>query len=282
LHGKTALVTGVSRRRGIGYSIARRLLADGASVFISHHAPHDAAQPCGKDDLDVLRNGLRASLTEGATFGDLALDLEDPGAPQRLMDSALDLNGSLDILVCNQARSGSDGSLMDATAAMLDGHYAVNARATVLLTSLFARTFSGLTELPEAAPGEEVPHRNVDEHSTGRVIWLTSGQARPMPGEVAYAMSKAALAGLVPTAAAELARLGILLNAINPGPVNTGYLDADSTDRSGVVLDRIRARMPLGRFGHPDDVARLVAWLVSDEGRWITGQVITSDSGFSL
>jgi 3-oxoacyl-[acyl-carrier protein] reductase len=103
-----------------------------------------------------------------------------------------------------------------------------------------------------------------------------------MPGEVAYATSKAAIAGLVPTAAAELVRYGIRLNAINPGPVNTGYLDTDTTDRSTKVIDDVLATMPLGRFGVPDDVAHLVAWLVSDAGRWVTGQVITSDGGFTL
>lgn len=103
-----------------------------------------------------------------------------------------------------------------------------------------------------------------------------------MPGETAYALSKAALAGLIPTTAFELVRLGILLSAINPGPVNTGYLDEGSTDRAAETLHRVLEMMPLGRFGAPDDVARLVAWLVSDEGRWVAGQVITSDSGFSL
>ena len=103
-----------------------------------------------------------------------------------------------------------------------------------------------------------------------------------MPGEVAYATSKAALAGITPTVAAELLTRGILLNTVNPGPVNTGYLDAETTDRSLEETHAVLRSMPFGRFGLPSDPARLIAWLVSDEGRWMTGQVLTSDGGFSL
>jgi len=283
LSGRSALITGVSRRRGIGFAIAKRLAEDGASVFISHYSPHDKLHPWGSDDLEELCQEIRNSLVPDASFGDISLDLADSAAPEKLIEHALALTGTLEILVCDHARSGSDGSLLDMNASMLDGHFAVNTRSTIVLTSLFAKAFSGVSGGPSAAPGDLLsPDRKFDEFSTGRVIWLTSGQARPMPGEVAYAASKAALAGLLPTAASELARLGILLNAINPGPVNTGYLDLSSTDRSAEILEKVMEAMPLGRFGHPDDVARLVTWLVGDEGRWLNGQVITSDSGFSL
>lgn len=283
LSGKTALVTGVSRRRGIGFSIAQRLALDGANVVISHYAPHDEEQPWGADDLTAVCAELRTALRPGAKMSELGLDLAEADAPAQLIDHAMALTGTLDILVCNQARSGSDGSILDTTASMLDGHYQVNARATVLLTSLFARAFAHVNELPAATPGQRIQNvSRPDEHRTGRVIWLTSGQSRPMPGEVCYAMSKAALAGLTPTVASELIPLGILLNTINPGPVDTGYLDPAHTDRSPELIAQAEAMMPLGRFGLPDDVARLVAWLVSDEGRWVAGQVITSDSGFSL
>ena len=70
-----------------------------------------------------------------------------------------------------------------------------------------------------------------------------------------------------------------MLNTVNPGPVNTGYLDRDTSDRAE-RLDEILGLFPGGRFGEPDDPARLIAWLVSDEGQWVVGQVITSDGGF--
>jgi 3-oxoacyl-[acyl-carrier protein] reductase len=86
---------------------------------------------------------------------------------------------------------------------------------------------------------------------------------------VAYAVSKGALAIATPTLADALADRGIRVNTINPGPTNTGYLDGVGP-----------ARMPAGRWGEPDDAARLVAWLCSDDGRWVTGQVIDSEGGF--
>lgn len=284
LRGKTALVTGVSRRRGIGYAISTRLAELGADVFIQHHAPHDAEQPWGADDLDQVRDGIRASLRPGAAFGDVGLDLSGEDAPGQLIAAAKGLTGTLDILVCNHARSGQDGSIFDMTPRRLDGHWAVNARATILLTSHFAKAFTGLDTSPEARPGDRVHVSGpVDEFKTGRVFWMTSGQQHgPMPGEVAYAASKAALAGLTATVASELLPHGIILNTVNPGPVNTGYLDAESTDRDVDAIEQVRAAMPFGRFGHPTDPARLIGWLATDEGRWVVGQVITTDGGFGL
>lgn len=289
LSGKTALVTGVSRRQGIGHAVARRLAELGASVVLHHHRAHDLDQPWGADDLDAVRAGVAEALTPGALSTDIAADLADAEAPEQVIRAALGLTGSLEILVCNHARSGGDGSILDMTPEALDGHWSVNARSTIMLTQHFARAFSGLdlrpaVRAPAARPGDRVdPRGAVDEFATGRVFWMTSGQQHgPMPGEVAYAASKAALAGLTATVAAELLPLGIVLNTIDPGPVDTGYLDAATTDRDAGLIERLRAGQPFGRFGHPEDPARLIGWLASDEGRWVVGQVMSSDGGFSI
>ncbi|WP_262927841.1 SDR family oxidoreductase [Microbacterium sp. NIBRBAC000506063] len=100
--------------------------------------------------------------------------------------------------------------------------------------------------------------------------------------EVAYAASKASLAGVTATVAAELLELGIILNTVNPGPVNTGYLDAETTDRALEALDAHLASTPFGRFGRPEDPAELIGWLSTQSGSWVVGQVLTSDGGFSL
>lgn len=116
-----------------------------------------------------------------------------------------------------------------------------------------------------------------------KVIWMTSGQLHgPMRGEVAYVASKAALAGITATVGAELLDLGIVLNTVNPGPVNTGYLDPESTDRPLDDLEALRAATPFGRWGEPTDPARLIGWLVSPAGSWVVGQVLTTDGGFGL
>jgi len=316
LHGSTALVTGVSRRKGIGYAVAVRLAELGASVFIQHFAPHDLSQPWGGDDLDAVRAGIRSALTEGAVFGDVSADLAEPDAAAAVMAAAAGLTGRVDILVANHARSGGDGSIFDLTADLLDGHWQVNARAALLLTRAFAEQFgdaarsdaarsdaarsgavrSGAdgagTDAADPAAATQAPRRPgergaqtaaIDELATGRVIWLTSGQIHgPMPGEVAYAASKAVLAGLTPTVASELLGRGILLNTVNPGPVNTGYLDPETTDRPlDGMLEYLRT-LPFGRFGAPTDPARLIGWLCTPEARWLVGQVLTSDGGFSL
>ena len=256
LADRTALVTGVSRRQGIGFAVARRLAQAGAILRLVHHAAHDADQPWGADDIEAVMDGLRTHLRHGATLEHTDADFADPDAAARVIRWA---GPSLDVLVANHARSGGDGALADMTPQMLEGHWRVNAQSVILLTQHFAEQFTG---------------------SDGRVVWMTSGQAKgPMPGEIAYAGAKAMLAGLVPTVADELIDRGIRLNAVNPGPVNTGYLDPETTDRPD-QLEEIRRVFPLGRFGEPDDPARLIEFLVSPEGGWIVGQVIDSEGGF--
>lgn len=261
LHGRVAVVTGVSRRRGIGFAIAARLAGAGASVFVQHWAPHDAEQPWGADDVDAVLADLERELVPGARLASTSLDLAAPTAGEELVARAREALGHLDVLVCNHARSGGDGPLDAQTAETLDAHWAVNTRSTILATKAFAAQHDG-------RPG-------------GRVVWTTSGQLHgPMPGEIAYAASKAALAGLTASVADRLVERGIVLNTVNPGPVNTGYLDADTADRPPEVLDAVLAHFPGGRFGEPDDPARLVAWLVSDAGRWVVGQVLSTEGGF--
>ncbi|MFT4235315.1 MAG: SDR family oxidoreductase [Microbacterium sp.] len=282
LSGKTALVTGVSRRRGIGFAVATKLASLGASVFIHHYSPHDKDLPWGADDLDAVRSGVRESLTAGARFGDASADFGDATTIPHLLDAAFALTGDLDILVCNHARSGGDGSILDMTPERLDAFWDVNTRATLLLTSEFARRTSGIADAA-ARPGDHVPFQGPFDAPSGRVFWMTSGQIHgAMAGEVAYATSKAALAGVTATVAAELMRLGIVLNTIDPGPVNTGYLDPETTDRSLDDIEAHRATMPFGRYGAPSDPADLIGWLSTPGGAWIVGQVLTSDGGFSL
>jgi 3-oxoacyl-[acyl-carrier protein] reductase len=262
LRGRVALVTGVSRRAGIGYAIARRLAAQGASLVIHHYIPHDRDQPWGADPggLEAVIGGVTEALADpDAAVWPLEADLSDPEAPARLIGSAAATSRFLDILVCNHARSGGDGPLGTLTAGMLDAHWAVNARASILLAQAFAA-------------------QHDDNRPGGRIVFLTSGQdLGPMTGEVAYAASKAALASITRTLADQLADRGITLNTVNPGPVDTGYAAAaDQPD----LHEAVRRHFPQGRWGTPDDPARLIAWLVTDEAAWITGQVINSEGGF--
>ncbi|MFC9961482.1 SDR family oxidoreductase [Streptomyces nigra] len=257
LRGRTALVTGASRRGGIGHAVARRLAAYGAGVYLHHHVPHDAAMPWGADrPEDVVASVREAQGDPGARVVAGPGDLSDPAAPAELIATAASaLGGRLDILVANHALSGGDGTLDEIDAAMLDAHWAVDTRSVLLLVQAHAR-------LRPAGPG-------------GRVVMMTSGQdiAGGMPGEIAYALQKGALASITRSLATALAERGITVNTVNPGPVDTDYLTGDA-------YDAVAERFPGGRWGMPDDPARLIAWLATDEAGWITGEVVNSEGGF--
>lgn len=246
LGGRNALVTGVSRRSGIGFAVARRLLDAGAHVFVQGWTPHDAAQPWGADS-----SGTESVARElGIPF--VEADFADPVAPARVLSAARDALGPIDILVVNHARSGL-GRLSELTAEEVDAFLRENVRASLLLVKEFTA-------------------QHDDSRFGGRVVLFTSGQhLGPMTREVAYAVSKGALHQATRTLAEELAERGITVNTVNPGPTDTGW---------GLGKHDPGRVMPFGRWGEPDDVARLVAWLCSDDARWITGQVIDSEGGF--
>lgn len=249
LAGRVAVVTGVSRRIGIGFGIAQHLLRAGADLFIQHYQPFDAAQPWGGDVIADLVAELR---TIGPRVEHLHADFSDPTAPEQVMRAAVDTCGHVDILVANHAYS-TEGSLEHLTAESIDTHLQVNVRGTLLLVKHFAAQHDG-------RPG-------------GRVIMLTSGQhLGPMSGELAYVASKGAIHQLTLSLSAHLIRRGITVNTVNPGATDTGY--ADEAVRQAVI-----AAAPQGRWGEPADAARLITWLVSDDARWITGQVINSTGG---
>jgi 3-oxoacyl-[acyl-carrier protein] reductase len=253
LAGRVALVTGVSRRIGIGMAVARRLAGLGADLFVTSWTAHDRDQPWGADPggMDAVLAELRAA--RGTRVEHLEADFLDPEAPDRVLAATVAAYGQVDMLACNHARS-SEGGLGELTAAELDASFAVNTRAVLLLVQAFAAQHDG-------RPG-------------GRVVLFTSGQQLgPMPGQLAYATSKAALAGITLSLAETLADRGVTVNTVNPGPTDTGYADP-------AARERLARLFPAGRWGTPEDAARLVAWLCTDDAAWITGQVINSEGGF--
>ncbi len=243
---RTALVTGVSRRRGIGFAIARRLLDDGHRVFAQSWSPYDATEPWGAD-LDGALGEL-----ESDRFAHLAADFEDPSAPTRLVDAAVERWGRLDTLVLNHARSQATG-IDDLTADMLDLTWAVNVRASLLLVQAFAAQFTG---------------------DAGRVVLFTSGQHRgPMPDEIPYIATKGALHQLTASLADALVERGITVNCVNPGPTDTGWASAGQE----VFVGR---HMPRGRWNSPAEAAAVVAMLLGPDAETITGQVVDAEGGF--
>ena len=206
LAGRTVLVTGVSRRVGIGHAIACRAADYGASIVAHHYRPHDVSQPWGADDVEAVMDSIRSHLVGPAQLIDVPADLAAPGEPTRVVEQAAAAAGHLDALVCNQAMSSPDGPLSEMTEAVLDAHWAVDARASILLAQAFA-----------AQEGFAVPASSGLGRRRGAIVFLTSGQGLgPLPGEIAYAAAKAAIAGVTLTISGELIDAGITVNTVNP------------------------------------------------------------------
>lgn len=250
---RVAIITGVSRRQGIGFAVARRLLADGLHVLVHSWPAHDAQQPWGADPGGV--DGLLSELGGvGERLWHVEADLAEPAAPAAIVGHAVERFGALDVVVANHARSSSMG-LQDVTAQELDRSWAVNARAVILLVQAFAAAHAG-------------------ERADGRIVLFTSGQhLGPMADELAYAVSKGAVHQMTRTLADALADRGVTVNAINPGPVDTGW-------PSAALREQLRGRFPRGRWGSPEDIAAVVSWLAGAQSAPITGQVIDAESGF--
>jgi 3-oxoacyl-[acyl-carrier protein] reductase len=218
-----------------------RRLADDSCDLALNYWPRTS----GDGEAEQLATELRA---RGANVALVAGDLFDPSVPDRLVADAVAAIGPLTGLVLSHAES-RDSAILDTTVESFDRHMAINARAGWQLIAAFAR---------QATSG-------------GSIVALTSDHtAFNLP----YGASKGALDRIVIAAARELGEQGIRANVVNPGPIDTGWMTDD-------IRTALMSRQPTGRLGTPADVAKLVAFLLSDDGAWTTGQLIHTDGGFS-
>jgi 3-oxoacyl-[acyl-carrier protein] reductase len=187
--------------------------------------------------------------TSDLSDADYPCDLSVPTAPDELIAMVSRERGPVSALVLSHAHDVESG-ILDTTAASFDAHVAVNARASLLLIAAFARQ----------APAEG-----------GAIVAFTSDHTT---GNLPYGVSKGALDRIVISAARELGPRRIAANVVNPGPIDTGWMDDG-------LREVLTPAHPLGRLGTPRDIAALVSFLVSEEGRWVSGQLINADGGFS-
>lgn len=253
LTGKLAIVTGASRLNGIGAAICRELAENGCNIYFTYWTAYDNTMPWKMDADEPAK--LKEELERfGVTVALLETDLSQPKELAALLERVENELGQADILVNNAAYS-TNNDYSTLTIEELDRHYRVNVLATTMLSSGFAKHFT--------------------KKSGGRIINLTSGQFKgPMPGELAYATTKGAIDALTITLSAEVAPLGITVNAVNPGPTDSGWMTPE-------IHDALQPRFPFGRAGEPADAAKLVKFLASDDAAWITGQIIHSEGGFT-
>ncbi|WP_066483040.1 MULTISPECIES: SDR family NAD(P)-dependent oxidoreductase [unclassified Sphingomonas] len=243
LSGKRAIVTGGSR--GIGAAIAKRLAADGADVVITYAGNHDAAQQV-----------VAAIAGAGRRTEAIQADAADVAAVEAAVVRAVDKLGGLDILVHNAGVFGL-GTIDSDTIENYRRQFGVN------VDGVFAGTRAAIGHMADG----------------GRILVIGSVNAHtvPVPGAAVYSATKAAVAGMVRGWARDLGPRNILVNAIQPGPIDTDMNPAD-----GDFAAMLAQHVALGRYGRAEEVAALAAFLASDEASYITGTTIDIDGGFSV
>ncbi len=234
--------------------MCRALAEAKVDIFFTYWQAHDKAlYGQEKEGYQQLLETVRAMGGRGEC---MEADLSLPQSAGQIMDAVEARLGHPSILVNNAAHDDTQLPFDRIDATILDTYYTVNMRGTILLSIEFARRFT--------------------QSSGGRIINLTSGQGvSAMPGKIPYIATKGAIEAFTVTLAAEIAPRGITVNAVDPGPTDTGWISADP-ELEQVLL----SNAPFGRVGQPEDAARLIAFLASDAAQWVTGQIMHSRGGF--
>ncbi|GAA1545886.1 SDR family oxidoreductase [Kribbella lupini] len=244
MNRRVALVTGASR--GIGRAVAERLAADGLRVFV-HYNGHEAK---AKETVALIEQA-------GGTAVAVQAELGSDGGVRELVDAVRTASGGrLDVLV-NNAAALPAGPMEADTPERFDRLFTVNVKAPYFLVQ---------QALPLLVDG-------------GRIINVSSVATRMAnPTQTSFAMTKGALEVMTRTLAQELGARGITVNAVAPGATRT----ADNAEAFTGLADFITNLTALGRLGQAGDVAEVIAWLASDQSRWVTGQIIDASGGLHL
>jgi len=246
LQNKLALVTGVGRRAGIGAAICFEIAKNGGDIFFTYWQPYDKEThpENSENDPGAFADELRQF---GVQVGSVEVDLSAPDSAEKIIQAAEKELGAPAILI-NNACHDFEIPFVELSPEILDKHYAVNVRAVAMLCKGF-----------------------VKRENAGHIINMTSGQSLGSMGghKIPYTITKAALEMLAPQLAPELAKLNIIINSLDPGPTDTGWMTEE-------LKEQVRKESKRGKVNTPEDIGKLVVSILT-ENKYSTGEVIHAE-----
>ncbi|WP_455331668.1 SDR family oxidoreductase [Exiguobacterium profundum] len=245
------LITGVSRNQGIGAAIARKLASEGHDLYLTHWSPFDAKEGIG-EEIGFIERLVQELTEEGTRVEHEAYDLAS-GDEVGLLDRMEAKLGIPSRLIHN-ATYERHVNVENFTTDVLRKHYLVNNEGTLGLTFAFIERYK------QAG------------HQDGRILFFVSGG--PDANNLAYIATKGALIAITPALANGLGEYGISVNALDPGPTDTGWINDE-------LREHLLPLFPYKRMGTPEDTARFVAFLMGPDGAWVNGQHLHVDGGFT-